>query len=677
MTPCPGGEVSPLRYLRQLSLDLRGAPPTPSEYREVASLGAVPDAMINAFLQDPRFLERVKRWHGDLLWPNLGGFELRIGANLVVVPPLHQPLSVDNINPERLLAIMDRRSDEPVCPPPGDPANLTAASCCTASNPEHPACCLVRNSTYNPDDPACQAKSRALPATFGYGVAVGDQQLRGGVGYLGCDSALEYPPPRVAPDEARWPHDTSGRPWYTSPRTARRRYYYDAMDVPLPYDDARHCPNYCRRLEGRGSGGSPLRTDFLPKVRTVNGVRVEGDEPGAACPEGFTEVANPCDNAVEARLATHVELRREGARLTRPFWARGHWVNTCAYEAQERAVSAQRGAPCNLGLYVESSCGCGPSGAWCAPFTGDNAHPSRTVSRLRDALNREPLELVASVVARDEDYASAFTTRRALANGALAYMYRHQAERVGELEFGASAPPEALPDVPYDDPRWHAYERAPEHSGVLTTPVFLARFATRRARINRFRNAFLCQSFLPPEDPGPPPTDRCHRETNLARRCGCAYCHATLEPLGAAWGRWAERGARFLDPAGFPSFDPRCATCTAVSCPSRCRQYVLAAEAALAGAPAGTLWSYVDRVQDETCLIDDGPRSLVRAALEDGTLQACTARTTWARLLNRPMSPDEERAVLPPLLRDFEARGRSFRALVRAIVTSPAYRRVD
>ena len=70
-------------------------------------------------------------------------------------------------------------------------------------------------------------------------------------------------------------------------------------------------------------------------------------------------------------------------------------------------------------------------------------------------------------------------------------------------------------------------------------------------------------------------------------------------------------------------------------------------------------------------------RSIIADTLASGELQSCTARTAWARLLNRPMSADEQRRVLPALVRDFEASGRSYRALVRAIVTSPAYRRID
>jgi hypothetical protein len=75
---------------------------------------------------------------------------------------------------------MERRTEEPVCPPASDPAHLTAASCCTAAERNHPSCCRVRNARYNPDDPACVAKSAALPATFSYGVSLGDRQLRGG-----------------------------------------------------------------------------------------------------------------------------------------------------------------------------------------------------------------------------------------------------------------------------------------------------------------------------------------------------------------------------------------------------------------------------------------------------------------------------------------------------------------
>ncbi|MFO0650117.1 MAG: hypothetical protein U0326_28100 [Polyangiales bacterium] len=281
------------------------------------------------------------------------------------------------------------------------------------------------------------------------------------------------------------------------------------------------------------------------------------------------------------------------------------------------------------------------------------------------------------MVDRDEDYATILTTRRGMANGPLAFMNRYQTEQMGELEFSASAPPESLPDIPRNDTTWHEYVRAPQHSGVLTTPVFLARFPTLRSRINRFRSTFLCRPFVPSSDPPPPPESTCHSESNLARRCGCQYCHASLEPLGAAWGRWVERGTRYLDPARFPPFDPACAACSGNACPQRCRYYVVSPLDGDSVPFLGTLQPYLYRSAEEVRRIEEGPRSIVADTLASQELQSCTVRTTWARLLNRPMSDDEMSRVLPVLVRDFEAHGRSYRDLVRAIVTSPAYRRVD
>ena len=41
------------------------------------------------------------------------------------------------------------------------------------------------------------------------------------------------------------------------------------------------------------------------------------------------------------------------------------------------------------------------------------------------------------------------------------------------------------------------------------------------------------------------------------------------------------------------------------------------------------------------------------------------------------MNDREERLLLPALLRTFEQSGRSYRALVRAVVSSPSYRWID
>jgi hypothetical protein len=671
-TECAGAEPSPTRYLRQLSLDLLGRSPTPAEYLEVTTRGEVAPSTIDRILNSPEFVERVKGWHADLLWPSIKGFDFSVGGRLVV-----EYLAASNINPEWLVEAMDRRTDEATCPAAGTRENLTAASCCTPSNPNHPSCCLVRNTTYNPADPACVAKSAALPATFSYGTGLGDRHLRGGDRYLGCDSNLEYPPARVSASETRWTHDSAGRPYYTSPITNRRRYYYDDRDVPLPYQDVTHCPNYCRTARGSGAGGAFTRNDYVGKTRLIAGVATVGDGPGYACPAGYVEVVNPCDNTVEARPTSLYEIRREGWRLMQPYWAGGHWVKTCAYDAQDRAESVSTRQLCRPGSNVDSSCGCGPMGMSCSPFSGEYGRWTHTLEHLIESINREPLEIVGSVVAHDEDYSNIFTTHRSLANGALSFMNRYQTDQVGELDFSPSAPQDALPDVPYTDDTWHEYQRSPEHSGILTTPVYLARFGTVRSRINRFRTAFLCRPFSPSADPPPPIEHPCNRETNLARRCGCQHCHASIEPLGAAWGRWAERSTNYLDPLRFPSYDPACASCTGVQCPRRCRSYVTTPTDGDSVPFLGTLETYLYRSPEEIRRIEQGPSSIIADTLRSGELQSCTARTTWARLLNRPMSLTEQTQVLPALIRQFDTEHRSYRALVRAIVTSPAYRRIN
>lgn len=670
---CAPANADPTRLYRQLSLDLRGTAPTLEELEAVQREGAVTPAMVDAMLRGDDFVQEAARWHADLLWPNLDGFQIRVGG---------LRMTRGGTNPEVNMDLLDTRSDEPTCPASGNAA-LTAVSCCTPSNPAHPACCMARNPAYNPSDPACVEKARRLGAVYTTGQGIGDRNLRGGSGSTGCDDALEYPPPRVPAADTTWLHDNEGRPFYISPRSRQRRYYYDRDDVPLPYDDWTHCPSYCRAAAGTGRDGAFVTADFTAKVRVEAGRTVTGDHPLAACPPTHpVEVVNPCDNAVSGNIPdVSLRVRREGFRMTRPYWSGGRWVKTCAYEAQERTNSAYTGAMCTPAARVDSSCGCGPQGLYCAPSQGyQSVLPTRAERKVREALNEEPLRIVASVIAGDEDYYNAYTTRRSFMTGPLSLLYREQAARLAGLQISAPADPAALPRVAYEDESWHMYVRGPEHAGVLTTPAFLGRFPTWRSRINRFRTALLCRPFEPPAGGLPPPDDACNREPNLAQRCGCQHCHSSIEPLGAYWGRWAERSSVFLDPATYPSFDPNCAQCanTGQFCTPRCRGfYVTNITDADGSRYAGTLFSALYRSRDEMNRMEQGPAALVAQSIASGEMQSCTVTTAWRRLVGRPMNDQESRRVLPELLRQFEASRHNYRALVRAIVTAPAYRRID
>ena len=306
--------------------------------------------------------------------------------------------------------------------------------------------------------------------------------------------------------------------------------------------------------------------------------------------------------------------------------------------------------------------------------------PSRAEHLVRSALNEEPLTIVASVVSRGEDYYDIFTTRRSFVTGPLALLYEQQLGTLQGLEIDAPAPKEALPVVPYEDTSWHEYLRDPEHAGVLTTPAYLGRFPTWRARVAQFRASFMCRPFSPGSAALPSPDDPCTREPNLARRCGCKNCHAAIEPMTAWFGRWAERSAKYLRPAEYPAFDPYCQQCALGGqfCTTRCRtQYITDTIDADGARFAGTLRGYLYRAEDEQRRIDEGPRGLVASAVASGELPRCTARTLWGRLLGRPMSDDEAIRVLPELVQRFDLSRHDYRELVRAIVTSPAYRRVD
>lgn len=668
---CAAAEPSPTRLLRQLSLDLRGAPPSVDELEATQRAGQVTPAVIDAMLTSDAFLDQSERWHADLLWPNLDGFLIKAGG---------LRLTRSGTNPENVLETLDARTNETTCPTTA--ASNTAVVCCTSQNPTHPLCCGARNTRYNANDPACIARSRAMPAIFTVGQGTGDRPLRGGSGTTGCDENLEYPPARVASNDTRWLHESSGRPYYISPRSGQRRYYYDQDDVPLPYDDQTHCPNFCRRTGmGTGANGTYILADYVSKQRTVNGSIVNGDHPDARCPTGFDEVVNTCDNAIFNGNEYNVRIRREGYVLQQTYWSGGRFVKMCAYEAQTRSNSVYTNQLCSPAARLDPSCGCGPNGDYCMPSQGRTSTlPTRTERRVRDALNQEPLRIVRSVIERNEDYYGVYTSRRSFITGPLAFFYRQQVDRSTGIGLAPPVSTDQMPTMGYDDETWREYVRGAEHAGVLTTPAWLGRFPTQRARINRFRTALLCRPFEPPAGGLPAPEDACNREPNLAHRCGCQHCHAAIEPLGAYWARWSERSAGYLDAQSYPAFDPNCATCaiTGQFCTARCRNnYVTTTLDADGSRYAGTLFGYLYRSSAEQHVIDEGPAGLVQASLASGEMQACTVNTLWQRLVGRGMNDQEAREVMPGLLQRFQASGHNYRALVRDIVTAPAYRRID
>ncbi|MCC6624998.1 MAG: hypothetical protein IT385_27370 [Deltaproteobacteria bacterium] len=360
--------------------------------------------------------------------------------------------------------------------------------------------------------------------------------------------------------------------------------------------------------------------------------------------------------------------RREGWVEVEPYWAPGTMIRVCAFDAQEAVVSPQ-GTLCasNEGLN-DVACGCGPGLRHCA------ARAQELVvlrSLVEDVEHR-----IRDVVLEDASYLDLFLSSKAYINGPLAHYYRYQ-RAIPVINMDPSPVDlERLPDLSFDQrDTWVEVDLGDNHAGVLTSTAYLLRFQTNRARANQFYNSFLCQPFNAPSG-GIPVSGPAHPDLQV--RHGCEYCHAILEPAASHWGRWGERGATWLDPDGYPSFDAQCELCatTGFGCTDRCRRRYMIDMLEPAYEPfLGWLNPYVFLREEHEPFIEDGPRLLVRTTLADGRLPRCVARQVGERLLGRPFADDEE-AVVDGLAATFVRSGYRYREVVKALLAEPSYRRV-
>lgn len=371
----------------------------------------------------------------------------------------------------------------------------------------------------------------------------------------------------------------------------------------------------------------------------------------------------------------------DGWVMVEPYWAPGTSVKVCAYDAQPKLETDDVVGgnavhlPCYAtGGYVSRRCGCGPNLAYC------NFGPTRGL--IRDSFVEQLLRLIDAVVIEDRPYSQVLTTREAELNGPISHYLRWQ----WGFAYDQYMEPDgawSFPQTPYAPPlaftsreSWVKVERGPTHAGILTLPGYLMKFQTNRSRAHRFHNAFLCQPFQPP--PGGLRLEP-SSEADVARRPGCSYCHQTLEPAAAYWGRFVEQGTTYLDPQLFPTQSELCRRRAWGSDPllrARCmRAYISDHE------PKGVLRAFEfarDGSPEAEQLrrhADEGPRSFAEVALADGRFASCTARRWWKQLLRRDPTAEEERGELSALAADFRRNHYCFKSLIRAIVTSESYRR--
>lgn len=422
-------------------------------------------------------------------------------------------------------------------------------------------------------------------------------------------------------------------------------------------------------------------------IRNRGNVYRGGQEP---C---FDTPAVRIDGVIQTTYDSATDTYREGYDLIAPYSDPGTLVKVCAFDAQTELISPT-GTRCDTrDSFGDPACGCGPALRWCR-VGGVGSNPEVLTSFARDVEMR-----ISDVIREDRPYLEIFTSPTAYVNGPLVHYWKHQSEMFAGVRLKpVPVPIEQLPDLEYTDiDSWHTIQLGEEHAGILTSPLYLLRFQTGRARADRFSNAFMCTPHSPPaggvfetasgdDDTSSSVDDWCAGTEgqedaliqDLQCRPGCAYCHALLEPEASYWGRWTEAGAGYLDPTTFPAESDECYECatTGAACSDNCnRYYVTNPLSDESEVFLGMLKTYEFRKDSHQSNPELGPKRMVMSAVADasGRLPACVSSTAASYLLGRDVT-EEKKDWMTELSTDFVASGFSYRALIRAIVTSPVYR---
>ncbi|MSP90338.1 MAG: hypothetical protein EXR79_00805 [Myxococcales bacterium] len=365
--------------------------------------------------------------------------------------------------------------------------------------------------------------------------------------------------------------------------------------------------------------------------------------------------------------------KREGYVLVSPYWAPNTQIKVCAQDAQDDVVSPN-GTDCGAaGALADLGCGCGPNLRYCMGAGSQAMIANSFVA----SMERQILQLFLD----DRPYLDLFTESVMWVNGPIVHYFRYHATNPGNVRLVPYAfDLAALPDLQFPDKeKWIKVQLPPHHAGILTSPAFLLRFQTLRARANRFYNSFLCQPFQAPASGIPVAGVAAISEPDLQKRDGCKYCHALLEPAASFWGRWTQSGAGYLGSVAYPPTRADCVACalTGIACSADCTRFYLTKAYAPPEKPfLGWLHAYNYRQPEHVKYIEQGPKLLAMMTAADHRLPRCVARSTAEWLLGRDLDGDEL-AWADQLAVSFVAQKYSWRKLVKAVVQSDVYRRAQ
>jgi len=347
---------------------------------------------------------------------------------------------------------------------------------------------------------------------------------------------------------------------------------------------------------------------------------------------------------------------------------------------------------------IAPGCGCGVGLEACLP--GHTVSPYETIAFAlpeREPLSSgEPLTTIAYgqgqwtkywwgeearhllgwLAGEDRDFREVVTGAGTVVNGPLAQFYRAGAATSGtgaERYLGMAEPVEPLFEPsraprmgPADVDTWRVVpDRGPHAAGILTTPAFLAKFASRRARAAAAYTTFSCKSFTGDAGDAPPSSS-----PDLSTRPGCATCHATLEPLASYFARVEETGWAYLPERLFPVKSAACRVDDAgIFINQYCSRFY---DRAFTDMRAATLAGA--HVAPEHA--GGGPRGLGVAIASSPDFARCAVDRVASSLLGRALTASDD-PMARRLERAFVASGYRMRALVGAVVHEGAYARAS
>ncbi|WP_437926264.1 DUF1585 domain-containing protein [Sorangium sp. So ce291] len=595
------------RYFRALSLDLVGRLPTRAELAEIEAPGFDMDAWIERHLDGPGYVDRLTRIYMDVL-------RLELGPAVTFAPRettlhRHQVLGPDG-KPIYVYYRHNQRRLDPVID--GEFCFSEAESGLKVVNTLPAAGTPIPISQRLLDERTTLVRPFWLYRDY---LSVNPVQ-RYGAGWNDPDSAYVPLPELLVEPDGKTP----------------------TVEVRV-----------CKEEAQTADVGHVYASDVPPLPR------------GAPLPAGRTRPPLPEDPYAKAHRGEPISCRSALAPRMSVDCGCGIGLVHCmpgdSYGRDPRAFVL----PAHVPLGVDQ-----PIGA--APNTSSGWH--------KFWWSQEAIHFMSHVFRADRDFREMLTARYTFINGPLAQFYLSSAPAAccsQHKSFGMREDeeplflPRAVPPVvfPHDVSDWTFIpDRGPRASGLLTMPVFLTKYASRRARAAALYSAFLCKNFTAEHADLPPSS-----EPDLMVRPGCASCHATLEPLAAYFSRVEETTWTYLPAARFPIENPACKVGADGKMRNACQPFY---DPAFSNRERGVLrGAYASEEHTER-----GPAGVAADMTRMPEFATCAVQRVTEGFLGRPLREEDE-SLVRSLRERFVSRGYRMQPLVEAIVRSPAYSRAS